>query len=561
MATIQGVYVALFGRPADPAGLAFFNTVTGDGSDLTAIGDLASTAEYQSRFVGLTDFVIVSTIYQSLFNRAGELEGINFFVNELASGRQTINSIAINILDGAQGADLQVVNTKIAAADRYTQRLDLPAEVAAYNGSAAAEQGRAFLTPITATIPTDAQIDAAIATMVAAAGGGTPPPVPGDIFTLTAGAPADNIVGTANDDTFRAIVANSLESTDTLNGGGGNDLLTIAPGALVFGASPVISGIERIDNAAAGQFLNLSAVNGLEQLWTMPAALLVPTIYSEASIATRFGYESTLGGTVAIDYRNGDLAGANDTALLAVNNPLALATFSVAASDAPLIEAVDIASLGPGAPGGPLSSVAIDSFTGARSITVTGEGNILVSANALTLVATVDASTASGSVIINTAGSTQNMTVTGGSGPGQYVTGSGNDVIMGGAGADLMAGGAGADTYVIQTTTIEVGGADSILAGNFDTGIDKLQFGGAAGTAANYAEVAVAGSDFLVARSAAITALAGNPALDYVAVQNADGVLVFYDGDGDNNLISNGTDFAVLIQGITNAQIAATDIV
>ncbi len=47
MATIQGVYMALFGRPADPLGLAFFNSATNNGANLTAIGDLAATAEYQ----------------------------------------------------------------------------------------------------------------------------------------------------------------------------------------------------------------------------------------------------------------------------------------------------------------------------------------------------------------------------------------------------------------------------------------------------------------------------------------------------------------------------------
>ncbi len=55
MATIQGIYVALFGRPADPTGLTYFNGVTKNGADLTAIGDLASTAEYKERFAGQTN--------------------------------------------------------------------------------------------------------------------------------------------------------------------------------------------------------------------------------------------------------------------------------------------------------------------------------------------------------------------------------------------------------------------------------------------------------------------------------------------------------------------------
>ncbi len=49
MASIQGVYLALFGRPADPLGLAFFNQATNNGANLTAIGDLSASAEYQAR--------------------------------------------------------------------------------------------------------------------------------------------------------------------------------------------------------------------------------------------------------------------------------------------------------------------------------------------------------------------------------------------------------------------------------------------------------------------------------------------------------------------------------
>src|SRR5690606_34249039 len=108
MATIQGVYIALFGRPADPLGLAFFNEATNDGADLTAIGDLAATAEYQARFEGMSNVQIVNSIYQSLFNRDADLAGLTFFVNALNNGELNINNIAIAIYDGAQGTDAAI---------------------------------------------------------------------------------------------------------------------------------------------------------------------------------------------------------------------------------------------------------------------------------------------------------------------------------------------------------------------------------------------------------------------------------------------------------------------
>lgn len=148
MATIQGIYIALFGRPADPAGLAFFNEATNNGADLTAIGDLASTDEYQSRFTGMSNEEIVNSIYQSLFGRDGEQAGLDFFVAGLEDGTFNINNIAIAILDGAQGDDLATVNAKIAAANIFTAHLDLDAEVDAYQGAFAATVGRDFINTV-----------------------------------------------------------------------------------------------------------------------------------------------------------------------------------------------------------------------------------------------------------------------------------------------------------------------------------------------------------------------------------------------------------------------------
>lgn len=160
MISIQGIYVALFGRPADPAGLAFFNTATGNGADLTQIGDLASTAEYQTRFSSKSNSEIITAIYQSLFDRDPETDGLNFFSGALTSGSLNINNIAIAILNGAQNADKTLVDKKIAAADLFTSAIDTPSEVAAYSGSASATKGIAFVDAVSAT---SAVVDAAAA--------------------------------------------------------------------------------------------------------------------------------------------------------------------------------------------------------------------------------------------------------------------------------------------------------------------------------------------------------------------------------------------------------------
>ncbi|MEO3388731.1 DUF4214 domain-containing protein [Mesorhizobium sp. CAU 1741] len=165
MATIQGIYLALFGRPADPAGLAFWEAETNGGTDLSAmIGALTGTDEFIGRFgEDASPSVVVTAIYQSLFNRDPDPEGLAFFLEQLESGAQTIESIAVNVLDGAQAADLDTVNAKIAAANLFTERLDLDEEVEAYVGDDAAQVGRDYIESIdTANLGTEGNADVAI---------------------------------------------------------------------------------------------------------------------------------------------------------------------------------------------------------------------------------------------------------------------------------------------------------------------------------------------------------------------------------------------------------------
>ena len=224
MASIQGIYLALFGRPADPAGLAYFNKVTNNGSDLSKIGDLADTAEYKSRFAGKSNDEIVNSIYKSLFGRDAEPEGLAFFSNGLKNGTFTINTIAISILDGAQGSDKTTIDGKVVAANFFTTHLDLAIEIAAYQGNAAAQVGRDYISSITSANPgTGENADAAILKLLALAGqapaeggnsGGSssgPPPITdegsysGDVLILKDSAPVKSY--TYSDATPKAVFA------------------------------------------------------------------------------------------------------------------------------------------------------------------------------------------------------------------------------------------------------------------------------------------------------------------------------------------------------------------
>lgn len=168
MASIQGIYLALFGRPADPAGLDFFNGVTNNGQDLAKISGLAGTDEYLSRFTGFSNEQIVNAIFTAMFGRDADEGGLKFFVGELAAGRLSIENIAINILDGARNDDKTIIDNKLTASDLFTRNLDTIEEQALYAGPIAADMGRQFLAPVTSdpsTVPTLPKVTAYISSL------------------------------------------------------------------------------------------------------------------------------------------------------------------------------------------------------------------------------------------------------------------------------------------------------------------------------------------------------------------------------------------------------------
>lgn len=395
MATIQGVYVALFGRPADPAGLAFFNTATNSGADLTAIGDLASTAEYKARFDGFSNTNIVETIYQSLFNRAPEQAGLDFFVDALNKGTLTPQNIAIAILDGAQGADKTIVDTKIAAADAFTAALDTPAEIADYTGTAAAKIGIDFLAPISTTAPTAAEVTAGVKKLTE---GGT--------VTLTVGADVVNTTSTTatlkttnNDDTIDGTAnANSFETADKIDGGLGTDTLNASIAAATTPAE--LKSVEKlfITSTNDAATVDLANATGVTQAWNKGSGF--DLTISNLDLATTIGLEGTVDDAV-FSFKAAQVTGSSDSATLAVKG----ATVATAVVNS--IETLNIATSGTAST---LTSLSGDKI---KDVVITGDIGAAVTIAAATL-KTVDASGVNGSgVTLDVQAGVTGVTVTG----------------------------------------------------------------------------------------------------------------------------------------------------
>lgn len=161
VAAVQELYVAYFGRPADPAGLDYWtNVVEAQGGSTTAVSaSFATQPEYVVAFYQKTPAQIIDQIYANMFGRGtSTTDGRSYWVELLAAGTVGVSTIVAEVMNGAQGVDATAVENKVEAATAFTNALDLESEQAGYAGDALA-LAKAWITGIT----TDATLTAAIA--------------------------------------------------------------------------------------------------------------------------------------------------------------------------------------------------------------------------------------------------------------------------------------------------------------------------------------------------------------------------------------------------------------
>lgn len=525
MASIQGVYVALFGRPADPTGLAFFNAATNNGGDLTKIGDLAATKEYKDRFDGQSNLQIVRSIYQSLFNRDPEPTGLNFFVDALNKGTLNINNIAIAILDGAQGSDKTTVDNKIKSADLFTAAIDTPEEIAAYSGNAAAAAGRAYLAGVTSTAKTEAQAtDAVKAVVVIGTGGVTISVLAAD----TVGPDATKVELRTSGGDDKVTVTNTFTAANKVDGGFGSDTLVIADAQGVLNAAALkdkIVGFESIvATAKADASFDLTDVKG------------VTSVKSVDSAAFDLAFTGLAGGTkLAIEGKVADAAfGFTEADAAATSLTLTKAdatTLAISNSNS----VINIATSGG-------SKVAGFNAGEAKTINISGSGDVtgFALAAAADKITKVDASGLEGKLTISLVNADNGIKITG--------TANADDITLSAAGK--------ADT-VIYTTAEKSNYALAETISTFTQGADKIDltaFGftktGAA-TLTNIQDNAAVFGTSSVALYNVDTAADGWTAGDYT--------WAFIDKNNDG-ILQLGTDIAIKVVG-SNAFITAADFV
>ena len=121
--TVEAMYLAYYGRPGDPAGVAFWAEMLENekGNLEQIIKDFGDSDEYRDRYGHLGHTELVNNIYQQLLGRPADQGGLDFYVGKLDRREMSLASIALNIHNGVQGGDDQlIVNNKLHIARMYT---------------------------------------------------------------------------------------------------------------------------------------------------------------------------------------------------------------------------------------------------------------------------------------------------------------------------------------------------------------------------------------------------------------------------------------------------------
>jgi len=148
--TVNSFYLAFYGRPADPAGLAFWSQhLAASNGELGVITEaFATSEEAQVRFGADSVNERISEIYQQLFNRTIDADGLAYWTGVVEQGNASLADVSMSILKGAIGSDATLSALRQQAADDFTAQVE--ASGTQYSGYASIEAARILVRAVTA---------------------------------------------------------------------------------------------------------------------------------------------------------------------------------------------------------------------------------------------------------------------------------------------------------------------------------------------------------------------------------------------------------------------------
>jgi len=440
MTKIQEAYIAFYGRAADAAGQTYWaDRYEAEGWD-AIVDAFGNSAEATALYGAGGDEAQIQAIYNQMFGRDGDAEGVAFYTDLLTSGAASASDIAARIFDGATGDDATILANKVAVADLFT--------AAAGSSYDDAEAARTFMSTVDAdTVPADADVAGAVAEQGSTGG------VDGQTFTLTTG--TDTITGSADDDAISGAIATlSSEATfgvkDVIDGGDGNDTLTASMSTNFAGFTDgSIKNVETINlsnGTAVGRTFDASGVSGVET-YNVDGNITLTDVADLANLTF-----ANVKGTADLSatYVSKTVEGTSDTVSLGLTNIGTAddSTTTANENDASGVTLAGVETVNLTASG--TNVVDVTNVAAAKAMTASGSGSLKIDGVGANL-KSFDGSAMTGKVTIDTS-----ATMTSGT---AIKTGSGDDKVI------LTAG------ELLANATVDMG-----------TGADKLLINGGSGT-------------------------------------------------------------------------------
>jgi hypothetical protein len=367
---VQKLYVAYFNRPADAAGLTYWEGVVTNakGSTAAVSAAFAASAEYKAAFAGMDAYNVVATIYQNLFGHAPDLAGLTFWGQGLLNKAFTVDTAVAEIAKGALTTDKVAYDSKVAAATAFSAALDTPAEVLGYMGDAANLAAKNWMKGIT----DDASLKAALAGLDATVLSVTTPVPVAQSYTLTAG--VDTINGGAGNDSIIATNADgdiNLTTFDNVDGGAGVDTIAFvdiktATGTQFAATNGAVKNVEIVNITTTG------GVNLSTKAWTGVTDVTVSAAgTADASVAasgtTNVTLNSATTGLTGVTGGKAVTVALTAATAGAVNvTGAALTNVSIKGGAIATVDNID-GSATPSGKGTSLTTVTLDGVTGATA--------------------------------------------------------------------------------------------------------------------------------------------------------------------------------------------------
>ncbi|MBA5687563.1 DUF4214 domain-containing protein [Rugamonas apoptosis] len=282
----QQLYLAYFGRPADPIGLAnmtanllaggapthiadFKQAYAAGGVVKTLLDSFANSPESSALYTG-DDTQFIISIYNNVLDRAPLLNGLAFWTGALRNHDMTRAEAAVQIMaaavkPGANAADAATVAGRMAMANLFTNELVTQQDVAYYVGPQAAQQVRDLIRVYAGTGDAST-LRAVIDDFLASRHN----PIPMGVLVVLAHGP-DHVAGGPGNDTINAPSdaqgGDSLEAGDSIDGAGGRDTMLLSTqGVVTRGAT--VRNVETVNLSSehAITAADLSGWTGLDTL-------------------------------------------------------------------------------------------------------------------------------------------------------------------------------------------------------------------------------------------------------------------------------------------------------